>query len=124
MLQRWQHVGGLVAATTGTVFTASFGGSVGVVVGYSLAVALGSVLYLQGDTYTTVGPVSGNVLLGYLGGVVLSLAIATGLLVWFFNAPVDFAAWQMGLLLWDSWAGVGVAVLSGFFLAGLAAMLN
>lgn len=123
MLRRWQHVGGLVAATTGTVFATSFGGLVGVALGYSLAAALGAVLYVQGESFAAAGPISGNVLLGYLGGVLLSLGAATALLVWYFSAPIDFAAWQMGLLLWDSWAGVGVAVLSGFFVAGMAAML-
>lgn len=123
-LPRWEHVGGLVAATAGTVFATAFGGAAGVVAGYSLAVALGAVLYRQSDTYATVGPVSGNVLVGYLGGIGLSVAVTAGLFVHFYDAPVDYAAWQSGLLLWDSWAGVGVALLAGFFVAGLAAMLD
>lgn len=124
MLRRWQHIGGVVLAVAGSVLAASFGGQPGVVVAYSLSAALGVVLYWQGDTYATVGPVSGNVLVGYLGGVVLSLGVAMGLLVWFFNVPVDFAAWQSGLLLWEAWAGIGVAALSGFFLTGMVAALN
>lgn len=124
MLTRWQHVGGLALASTGTVLASAFGGPRTVAVGYSLAVALGAVLYWQGDAYAAVGPISGNVLLGYLGGVVLSLVTATGLLVWYFGTPLDFATWQVGLLMWDSWAGVGVALLSGFFIAGLAAAVR
>jgi hypothetical protein len=43
--------------------------------------------------------------------------------VWLLNVPVDLGAWQMGLRLWDSWAGIGAAVLSGFFITGLSALL-
>lgn len=124
MLQRWQHLGGVVLAVAGTVLAASFGGPPWVAIAYALSVTLGVVLYWQGDTYAMVGPVAGNVLLGYLGGVLLSLTGATGLLVWYFATPVDFAAWQVGLLLWQAWAGVGVAVVSGFFLAGVVAALG
>lgn len=124
MLPQWQHVAGLGIAVAGTAFAASFGGAVAVVSAYALALALGVVVYLQGEGFAAAGSVSGNILLGYVGGVVLSLATATALLVYFINLPLDFAAWQMGLQMWNSWAGIGVAVLSGFFLAGVASLLN
>lgn len=124
MLKQWQHVAGLGLAFAGTAFAASFGGEAAVVVSYGLAAVLGVVLYVQGDRYATDGTVTGNVLVGYLVGVLASLVVATGLVVWFLNIPPDFGAWQMGLLMWDSWAGLGVAVLSGFFLAGLGALLG
>lgn len=123
MLRRWQHVSGLTLAIGGTAFAASFGGDIAAIVAYILALALGIVLYLQGDRYATAGTVTGNVLVGYLAGVVLSLALATGLVAWLLNVPVDFGAWQMGLMMWDSWAGIGAAVLSGFFLTGFTALL-
>jgi drug/metabolite transporter (DMT)-like permease len=124
MLRQWQHVAGLAAGVAGTAFTAAFGGELSVWAAYALAVALGLVLYEQGDTYAAVGTVAGNVLVGYLAGIVLSFVLATGLLIWLLNAPWDFAGWQVGLMMWDSWAGIGVAVLSGFFVAGLAAPLR
>lgn len=124
MLRQWQHVAGLVLAIAGTTFAAAFGGETAVVVAYALAAVLGVIVYVQGDRYATAGTVTGNVLVAYLLGVVLSLALATGLLVFLLNVPVDFGAWQIGLMMWDSWAGIGTAVLSGFFLAGLAGMLT
>lgn len=123
-LARWQHVGGFGLAVAGTGFAAAFGGRRAVVVAYLLALALGAVLYVQGEAFAAVGPVFGNALVGYLAGVVGSLGLATGLFVWLLDAPVDYAAWQVGLMLWDSWAGVGVAVISGFFLTGLADLLR
>jgi hypothetical protein len=124
MLKRWQHVTGLAAAVTGTVFAATYGGQATVIIAYVLAAVLGVVVYIQGDRYATEGVVTGNVLFGYLAGVLLSLAFATGLLVWLLNAPVDAGGWQVGLMMWDSWAGIGVAILSGFFLTGFTALLH
>ena len=124
MLKQWQHVAGLTVAIAGTSFAASFGAESAVWVAYALAAVLGAVVYLQGDRYATDGTVTGNVLVAYLGGVVLSLAVATGLLALMLNVPPDFGAWQMGLMMWDSWAGIGTAVLSGFFVAGLGTLLT
>lgn len=124
MLKQWQHVTGLAAAIASMALAASFGGDTAVIVSYVLAGALGAVVYVQGDRYATAGTVTGNVLVGYLAGIVLSLALATGLVVWLLNVPPDFGAWQMGLMMWDSWAGVGAAVLSGFFLTGFTALLS
>lgn len=124
MLRRWQHVSGLSVAICGMVFASSFGGEFAVVVSYGLAVALGVVVYVQGDRYATAGTVTGNVLIGYLAGVVLSLGLATSLVVWLLNVPADVGVWQMGLMMWDTWAGIGVAVLSGFFLTGFTALLS
>lgn len=122
MLRQWQHVLGLGAALTSLTFGATFGGTLTVYLSYALAVALGVVIYQQGDQYATAGTVTGNVLLGYLAAVALTLVLATGLLVWRLNVPAGFGAWQMGLMMWDSWAGLGAATLSGFFLAGLAGL--
>lgn len=124
MLQRWQHVAGLVLSIAAMAFAASFSGRLPVALVYVLAVALGVVLYRQGDRAATAGTVTGNVLVGYVGGIVLSLTLATGLLAWLLNVPVDFGLWQVALMMWDSWAGIGVAVLSGFFVAGFGALLN
>lgn len=123
MLKQWEHVTGLGLAFAGTSVAATFGSEAGVVVAYALAVALGVVVYLQGDRSATAATVTGNILLGYLAGIALSLAAATALFIWYLNLPVDFGAWQMGLRLWDSWAGLGAAALSGFFLAGIGALL-
>ena len=123
MLDRWQHVLGLAVAVGSMTFAASFGGEPALLVAYVMAATLGVVVYVQGDRYATAGTVTGNVLIGYLAGVVLSLVTATGLVVWLLNVPVDLGAWQMGLMLWDSWAGIGAAVLSGFFITGLSALL-
>lgn len=124
MLKQWTHVAGLALAFAGATVAASFGSQAVVVLGYALAVALGVVVYVQGDRSATASTVTGNILIGYLLGIVLSLAVATGLFVWFLNLPVDFGAWQMGLRMWDSWAGLGAAALSGFFIAGLLAPLS
>lgn len=124
MLTQWQHVTGLGLAFAGTAFAASFGGEAAVILSYGLAAALGVVVYVQGDRYATAGTVTGNVLIGYLVGVLVSLGVATGLIFWLLNVPPDFGAWQMGLMMWDSWAGLGAAVLSGFFLTGFSALFN
>lgn len=124
MLQQWEHVGGLGLAFAGTSIAASFGGQITVILGYALATVLGAVVYVQGDRSTTAATVTGNILIGYLAGIVLSLAVATALFAWFLGLPADFGAWQMGLRMWDSWAGVGAAALSGFFVAGLLAPLT
>lgn len=124
MLQQWTHVTGLGLAFAGSAVATTFGGGAIVVLGYALAVALGVVVYVQGDRSATASTVTGNILMGYLLGIVLSLAVATGLFVWFLNLPADFGAWQMGLRMWDSWAGLGAAALSGFFVAGLLAPLT
>lgn len=123
MLERWQHVGGLTLAIGGIIFAAAFGGDIALYVSYGIAGALGIVIYLQADRVTIEGNATGNILVGYLAGVILSLAVATGLIVWFLNVPVDAGAWQMGLMMWDSWAGIGAAVLTGFFLSGFTALL-
>jgi hypothetical protein len=123
MLKRWQHVGGLAIAIGGMAFAAAFGGDIALYASYSLAAGLGIVIYFQADRVTIEGNATGNILVGYLAGVILSLAVATGLLVWFLNVPVDAGAWQMGLMLWDSWAGIGAAVLTGFFVSGFTALL-
>lgn len=124
MLARWEHVAGLAVGFAGTSVAASFGGEVAVILAYALAVALGAVVYVQGDRSATDATVTGNILLGYLIGLLLSLTVATALFVWFLGLPLDFGAWQMGIRMWDSWAGVGVAALSGFFVAGLLAPLT
>lgn len=124
MLSRRGHVAGLAIGFAGTSIAASFGGEVAVVLSYALAAALGVVVYVQGDRSATGATVTGNILLGYLLGLLISLAVATGLFVWFLGLPLDFGAWQMGIRMWDSWAGVGVAALSGFFVAGLLAPLT
>ena len=122
MLTQWQHVLGLSAGVTGLSISATYGSDRLVLASYGVAVLIGAVLYVQGDRFEAAGTVSGNVLVGYLVGVVASLSIATALLVWRLQVPVDFGAWQIGLMMWDSWAGLGVAILSGFFLTGVAAM--
>lgn len=124
MLKQWTHVVGLGLAFAGSAVATTFGSEAVVVLGYALAVALGVVVYVQGDRSATASTVTGNILMGYLLGIVLSLAVATALFVWFLNLPVDFGAWQMGLRMWDSWAGLGAAALSGFFVAGLLAPLS
>lgn len=124
MLQQWQHVAGLGLAIAGTAFAAAFGAGPAAPVAYALAVALGGILYFQGDRVAALGNLTGNILVGYLLGIVVSLAIATSLLVWLLNVPPDYATWQIGLMMWDSWAGIGAAVLSGFFVAGLLALLT
>lgn len=123
MLQRWQHVGGLAIAIGGMAFAAAFGGEIALFVSYGLAAGLGIVIYFQADRVAIEGNATGNILIGYLLGTIISLAVATGLLVWFLNVPVDAGAWQMGLMLWDTWAGIGAAVLTGFFLSGFTALL-
>lgn len=123
MLKQWEHIIGLGLAFAGTSVAATYGGEPAVFVAYGLAFGLGVVVYVQGDRSATAATVTGNILLGYLVGIVLSLAAATALFVWYLNLPADFGAWQMGLRLWDSWAGLGAAALAGFFLAGIGALL-
>lgn len=123
MLSRPAHVGGFAVAVVGMALGAEFGDEAVVALAYGLAVALGVVLYLQGDSYATSGSTFGNALVGYLAGIASSLVLATALLMWFVGAPWDLGAWQLGLQLWDSWAGVGVAMLSGFFVTGLLGLL-
>lgn len=124
MLSKRRHLVGVTVGVAGTSFAAEFGFGPLPYIAYGVAVALGSVLYLQGDLSATEGPIFGNVLIGYLAGIAVSLLGATALLILLLGIPWDLAVWQLGVQFWDSWAGVGVALLSGFFLTGVLAAVG
>lgn len=124
MIDRRSHMGALAVSTAGLQLAVSFGSDPERLFAYGLAVALGLAIYAQGERHLVPGSVFGNVLLGYAGGTVLGLAVATSLLSWLLSIPADFALWRTGLVMWGSWAGVGTAVLASFFAAGLLALLR
>lgn len=119
MLSRTVHRVALAVGVGGAEFAAAFGPSPWPPVAYLLAGALGGVLYLQGDWRSVDGGVFPNTIIGYAGGTALSLAVAGGQLSWLLGVPPDFALWRSGIVMWDAWAGVGVALLSVYFVVGV-----
>lgn len=124
MIGRRGHLAALAVAIAGLQLAVSFGSDLERLVAYGLAAALGVAIYAQGEHHLVTGSVFGNVLIGYAVGTVVSLVVAGSLLSWLLSFPVDIALWRTGILMWGSWAGVGSAVLSAFFVIGTLAMLR
>jgi len=101
-----------------TSFALAFGDSVSELTAYVLAFAFGVVVFHHADRYGSLATYLGAIA-GFFGGVVLSEAVATALVVWYLAAPVDAAAWLMGVRLLFGWFAFAVSTLTGFFLAGL-----
>lgn len=124
MRSRSFHLSALGLSIAGLELAAAFGTDLEGILAYALAAALGLAVYVQGERHLVTGSVFGNVLLGYAAGTVLGLITAAGLLAWVLSIPLDFALWRSGVVMWGAWAGVGSAVLSAYFVAGLFAMLR
>jgi hypothetical protein len=124
VIERRGHLAALAVAVAGLELAVSFGGDLERLLAYALAAALGVAIYVQGERHVVSGSVFGNVLVGYAVGTVLGLVVSAGLLSWLLSIPADFALWRTGILMWGSWAGVGSAILSAFFVVGLLAMLR
>lgn len=90
---------------------------------YVLAILLGVTIYVHANRYGTSQTYSGAIV-GYLGGIVLSEAVITGMVTWYFAVPIDTAAWIMGIRLLFGWAALLFCLLTGFFVAGLGQMLE
>ena len=124
MIGRRGHLVALAAAIAALQLAASFGNEPEGLLAYGLAAALGAAIYSQGERHLVSGSVFGNLLLGYAAGTVLGVAVAAGLLSWLLSIPADLALWRTGILMWSSWAGIGSALLSAFFVVGLLSMLR
>lgn len=112
------HVAGIAFVVATTVFAASFGQGWQVAAAYGLAVALGVALYRQAAE-RVVRSAWGNLVVGFLLGFGASLALGTALTEWYVDLPVDLVLWQLGLLTWDTWLGIGGVVLATMFVMGL-----
>ena len=124
MIGRRAHLVAFAVGVAGLELAASLGGDLEGLVAYGLAAGLGVVVYVQAERYLVPGSVFGNVLVGYVGGTILGLGVAGGLVSWVLALPLDFALWRAAILMWGSWAGIGATVLSTFFLFGLVATLR
>lgn len=90
---------------------------------YAVAVAFGVVVSHHADRHGTQATYR-SALVGFLAGVGVSEAVATGLLVRYFAAPLDVAAWLMAVRLLFGWVAVLFCVVAGFFVAGLTQLLE
>lgn len=120
MYPRWLYVALLTASVAALEFAAAFGGTWQAYAAYATALALGGVVFYQGEARVTTGPVFANAVVALFAGTVASLLLAAGLRTYVLGAPFDFALWQAGVLMFDAWLGVGFAVVTTFFLVGLA----
>lgn len=124
MRRRLTHLVALTVAICGISLAAAFGDQWQQIGAYGLAIALGVLVYIQGERHLVPGTSFGTVLQGYAAGIMGSLLIGTGLLSWLLSIPVDFALWRTGLLMWGSWLGIGAAILATFFVYGSLAVLR
>lgn len=103
----------LALAVGSVTFADAWGGRGESVAAYLIAVAIGVLVYLQAE-HEVSATAYGTTLVGYALGCLLSLAAATALLVTFVGAPVDVAAWFVGVRLSFSWLGIGFTVLASY----------
>jgi hypothetical protein len=121
---RWSYVVLLGLALASVEFAAAYGPLWGSYAAYGIALALGVVVYYQGEARVTPGPIFANAIGAVSVGVVVSLVVGTAMHVFFLGAPWDFTLWRVALTLWPAWAGIGCAFVSAFFLTGLWAALS
>lgn len=120
VLSRPAHRAGVAVGVGGTELAATFGGTRLQVVAYAAALLLGGLLYLQGDRRVVGGRVFPTLLLGFAAGTAVALGVGAGLLIWQLGAPWALALWRTGVRMWGSWAGVATAVVSAYFVVGMA----
>jgi len=116
---------GLVALAVGSLqVAAAFGSQLHYYAAFLAAVALGAVVFHQGEGRVVAGPIVSNfgagVVLGNFGGVF----VTGGLLIWILNVPWDLAMWQAGVLSWGVAIGLDFALVTSFFLVGVADAMN
>lgn len=114
---------GYAVVVSGCSLSLSFGDRPVELSAYALSVALGVVLYYHANSYGSRDTYIGG-LAGFLAGVALSEAAATALVTWYFAVPVDAAAWLMGVRLMFGWIALAFCFLTGFFVTGLAQLLE
>lgn len=124
MIPRWLHVASLGVAMAALEFAASFGTTPQVWLAYAGALALGVVVYYQGEKAVTPEPVFANVAAAMVIGPLLSLVVATALLRYYLGMPVDFALWRVGIVMWSTWLGIAFAFICSFFVTGLGAAIS
>lgn len=120
MYPRWLYVALLGAGVAALEFAAAFGGTWQSYAAYATALALGGVVFYQGEARVTDGPVFANAVVALFVGTAVSLLVAAGLLTAVLGAPFDLALWQAGITMFDAWLGVAFALVTTFFLVGLA----
>lgn len=119
MLPAILHVLGIAVVVGVAAFSASFGSGWQIPAVYALSAGLGVVLYRQ-DERRVVESLWGNVLVGVLLGAGVSVALGTGMMLWYLDLPVDLVAWRILLLSWDSWLGVSGSLLVTLFVVAMA----
>lgn len=124
MYPRWVYVGLLAAALGASQLAAAFGEPWQVYGAYATTLVLGVVVFYQSEARVTRGPVVASVLVALFAGTVASLLVAAGLVTYVLDAPLDFALWRVGLVMFDTWLAVGFALLGAFFLVGLLSALG
>lgn len=124
MLDRRVHLAGVAVAVAGTELGVAFGGGPTGAVAYGLAVLLGVVLVAQGERRSVAGSVPASTLAGFAAGTAVCVLAGAALLAGLLGLPWDLALWRAGIRTWGAWAGVGAALVSAYFLAGLASSLR
>lgn len=124
MVSRPAYVAVLGVAIAALQFAAGFGEGWRVTLAWLVAAGLGVVVFYQGERRITAGSAFVNAGAALLLGTLVSWLFGAGLVMVILGAPWDVTLWQLGLLLWDAWAGVIVAFVSAFFVVGVAASVT
>lgn len=114
---------GYVFVVAASSFALALGDHSFELIAYAVAIAFGVVVYRHAGRYGTRETYL-SALGGFLAGVGVSEAVATALVVWYFAAPLDAAAWLMAVRLLFGWVAVLFCVVAGFFVAGLVQLLE
>ena len=123
MKRQYLRTGGIAVIIGSVAFADAYGGRIASVAAYVLVASVGGFVYSETKTEAS-RSVFGSALVGVCVGSLLSLGLATALLVTFVGAPVDAAAWFAGVRLSFSWVGLGFALLSSHFLISSVALLG
>lgn len=124
MYPRPLYVAVLSLALASLQFSAAMGSQWATYLSYVATVGFGVVIFLQGEKRVTDGPIFVNAGIALVAGTVASLVLAAGIAIVVLGTPWDFALWQMGILLWDSWVGVAFVFVSTFFLVAVVSAMR
>lgn len=116
---------GLIALATGSLqIAAAFGTRVHYYAAFLAAVVLGAVVFYQGEARVVAGPIVSNLAIGVVAGNLAGVLLTGSLIIWILNVPWDLAMWRAGLLSWDVALGLDFALVTSFFLVGVADAMN
>lgn len=116
---------GLIALAIGSLQVAgAFGTRLHYYGAFLVAVVLGAVVFYQGEARVVSGPIISNLGIGVVLGNVAGVLLAGSLIIYILNVPWDLAMWRAGLLSWDVALGLDFALVTSFFLVGVADAMN